>query len=186
MKKRRSVSRLRRGTRPITHNPRLHESDECTTNCRWRWPVRRIASSMKSERLSDAAPLSGSSLGGFDPTQTDGLSNSRRSTFDMSAWGGRRPERGRSMEGLGRIPEHCEVMAGGTCHYKKVPDQVSILQPRIHCEKDYTGRVRQPSREQPEQARCWDSGEQRIYRYYDEPPSSPLTKEDCIALPRSC
>ncbi len=69
---------------------------------------------------------------------------------------------------LGRIPKHCEVMAGGACYHKQVPDQVAIPQPRIGCKKDYTGCVRQASCKQPEKARCWHSGKQRIDRDHND------------------
>ena len=50
---------------------------------------------------------------------------------------------------LGRIPEHCEVMACGTRHYKQMPDEVTVSQARIGREESHTCSVSYASCDQP-------------------------------------
>ena len=50
---------------------------------------------------------------------------------------------------LGRIPEHCEVMACGTRHYKQMPDEVTVSQARIGRVESHTPSVSHASCDQP-------------------------------------
>jgi len=53
-------------------------------------------------------------------------------------------------------------MACGARQNEEMPNQVSISQAGIECEKNYSECVRQPSGNQPEQARRWHFGNQWI------------------------
>ena len=51
---------------------------------------------------------------------------------------------------LGRVPEHCAVMACGTRHDEQMPDEVTVAQARIGREESHARRVSHAARDQPE------------------------------------
>ena len=55
-----------------------------------------------------------------------------------------------------------------------MPDEVTILQPRVSRKKDNTGGIRQAARQQPEQTRGGYSGKQRINCNHDNPPHQQI------------